>query len=122
MRKFVCAAVVTLVTFGVAMAEEFAGIITKVEDGKVTFFKFDFKAKEKGEETTLPAATDIKVVKGKFNKEDMKIDAGDKIENGLKNEMFKKIEKGMFAFMVTDKDGKSITEIRVLAKKKKDAE
>ena len=125
MRRFVCAVVVALATFSVVMADEFTGFITKVEDGKVTYNKFDFKEKKKDDSKTLPAAKDVKVVNGKFNKEDFKIEAGDKIDGGLKNEMFSKIgDKGLFAFIVTDKDNKTITEIRVMqfGKKKKDAE
>src|SRR5262245_44915027 len=82
MHRFVCAAVMTLVTFGVAMADEFVGIIAKVEDSKITFYKFDVQAQAKGDETTLPAAKDIKVVEGKLNQAEFKIEAGDKIENG----------------------------------------
>ncbi len=50
-----------------------------------------------------------------------KVEAGDAIEGGLKNEMFTKIgEKGMFASIVTEDD--KVSEIRVVrfGKKKKD--
>jgi hypothetical protein len=76
----------------------------------VTFIKF--KKGEKGEEETLPVAEKVKVVKGKFNKEDKKVEVGEALENGLQNERFKNIEKGVFAQIITD-DGK-ITEIRVM--------
>jgi hypothetical protein len=123
MHKFVVAVVVTVASLSVALADEFTGFITKVDDGKVTYYPFNFKEKEKGDTKTLPATADVKVVEGKFNKEDFKIEAGDKIEKGLKNEMFSKIDtekgKGLFALIITDKDNKMVTEIRVMQFKKK---
>lgn len=120
LRKLVCAVGILAIGFGVAMAEEFGAVIKKVEDGKITFIKF--KKGEK-EEATLPVADNVKVVKGKFNPETKKFEPGDAIEGGLKHDMFKNIEKGIFSLIVTDEDGKKITEIRVGGKKKKkDAE
>lgn len=113
LRRFVCAAVVLVFGFGIAFADEFAGMITKVEGGKVTFT--EFKGKEKGDAKTMPVSDKVKVVKGTFNKETKKMEAGAAIEGGLKNEMFSKDkigEKGVFATIVTDKDNKEITEIR----------
>jgi hypothetical protein len=117
-RKFAVAAVVTLITFGIALADEFTASITKVEDGKVTFHKTKFnkedKKLEKGEAMTLPVSKDLKVTKAAFGKGKGK--AGDPLEGGLKNELFTKIsEKGLFAQIVTDSDNKNITEIRVFA-------
>jgi hypothetical protein len=137
-RKFVCAALATLVVFSVALADEFMAVITKVEDGKVTYKTFKFNVEEKkaefGDAKTLPTSKDIKVVKGKFDKESKgKLTAGDPIENGLKNKMFTDIKTndqnpfggGLMAYIVTDKDNKNITEIRAFSfggkKKKKDA-
>jgi hypothetical protein len=128
LRKIVCALFVLGLCVGLTFAEEFTAAITKVGDGKVTFAKTKFnkenKKFEKGDEQTLPVADKVKVVKGKFNKETKKVEAGDEIENGLKNEMFSKIdsEKGVPATLVTDDDGKKITEIRVFifGKKGKD--
>ena len=67
LRRFVCAAVVLVFGFGIAFADEFAGMITKVEGGKVTFT--EFKGKEKGDAKTMPVSDKVKVVKGTFNKE-----------------------------------------------------
>lgn len=121
-RKLVCAVAVLAIGFGVAMAEEFRASIKKVDDGKVTFVKAVKKGDTPGEPVTLPVADNVKVVKGSFNKETKKIEAGDAIETGLKNEMFKTIgEKGLGAVIVTDEDGKKITEIRIGGKKKKAA-
>jgi hypothetical protein len=123
LRKVVGALFVLVLGLGIALADEFGAIITKVESGKVTFSKFKGKDEPKGPETTLPVADNVKVVKGKFNKETKKMEAGDPIEGGLKNEMFTKIgEKGLFSTIVTDADNKKITEIRAFTFKKKQAE
>jgi hypothetical protein len=112
MKKFALPVLLLLVCFGLSWAEEFRATITKVDGGKVTFFKNKGKG-EKGEEGTLPVADKVKVLKTKFNKETMKAEAGDPIEDGLKNEMFTKIgERGLRATIVTDDKGEKITEIR----------
>lgn len=118
LRRIVCAAVILTLGVGITLADEITGIITKVEGGKVTFT--EFKDKQKGDAKTLPVADNVKVFKGKFNKETKKLEAGDPLEGGLKSETFTKIgEKGVFASIVTDKDNKNITEIRVFAFGKK---
>jgi hypothetical protein len=127
LRKLVCAAVVVMIGFGVALADEFTAIITKVEGNKVTFqkgkFDPDTKKFERGPEMTLPVTADAKITKGKFNAETKKLEAGEAIENGLKNDIFTKIgEKGQFASITTDTSNKNITAIRTAGfKKKKDA-
>jgi hypothetical protein len=119
LRKIIGTTVVALLFVSFAFAEEIRAVITEVKDGKVTFAKMEGKGKDakKGESQTLPAADDIKVVKGMFNKETMKVEEGDAIEGGLKNEMFTKIdaEKGMRATVTTD--GGKVTKI-VIAKGK----
>ena len=65
LRKFVCAAVIVVFGLGVALADEFQATITKVDGGKITFKKG--KAKDLGEEMTLPVTANAKVTKGKFN-------------------------------------------------------
>lgn len=116
-----------LMFVGLATADTFMAIITKVDGNKVTFQKFKFnpeeKKIEKGESMTLPVATDCKVCKGKFNPEEKKLVADTPIADGLKATQFKNIpEKGMFASITTDSDNKKITEIVVggFGKKKKD--
>jgi hypothetical protein len=52
----------------------------------------------------------VKVSKGKFNKETKKLEAGDAIENGLKNELFSSGKTR--ATFTTNDDGK-VTEIVV---------
>lgn len=132
-RKLLCS--IALMTFGMGLvaAEEFTAVIKKVEGDKVTFMKFTFKDKkfEKSDDTTLPAASTVKITKGKINKEDKKIVPGEVLDKGLQNEMFtklgeKKADKdnpkkggfglgGVFAQITTSEDGKSITAITVMA-------
>ena len=111
---------------GLAMGDTFNAFITKVEDGKVTFKKitgFKDKKPETGESMTLPAASNVKVFKGKgFDMETKKIIAGDALEGGIKSEMFKKAPEkgpGRFATITTDADNKKITEVIVFTFGKK---
>jgi hypothetical protein len=120
LRRVVSAMIVLGFCVGVAMADEIRAIIIKVDGNKVTFAENKGKG-ERGEEKTLPVSDKVKVLKGKFDKETKKLEAGDPIDNGLKNEMFSKIgEKGLGALILTDKDNKQITEIRVREGKKKE--
>jgi hypothetical protein len=119
LRKVVGAAVILVLFVGVAFAEEIQAVITKVDGNKVTFAPTKGKGK-KGDEQTLPVATGVKVVKGKFNKETKTVEAGDAIADGIKDKVFSDIsEKGVRALIVTDSDNKKITEIRVLRGGKK---
>jgi hypothetical protein len=120
LRKVVSAFVVLALCVGFTLADEIRAVITKVDGDKITFAEVKGgkgKGKgnfEKGDPKTLPVTSSVKVVKGKFDKETKKTEAGEAIENGLKNEMFTKIdEKGLFATIITDTDNKNITEIRV---------
>ena len=115
MRKFAAASVIFLITVGVAMGEEFFAIVKKVDGDKITLTKL--KKGEKGAEETLTIAANAKVVKGNRNKDTKKVEAGEALEGGLKNE---RIVKGGFgAWVVTDND-KKVTELRVTEGKKKD--
>lgn len=124
MKKFLGAAVLVMVGIGLVSADEFRVRITKVEGDKLHVEKFAKGAKkgDKGEEATLTAASNVKVIRSKFNPETKKLEPGDPLPNGLKNEMFSS-PKGVGAMVVTGDDGK-VTEIRVFGggKKKKDAE
>jgi hypothetical protein len=106
MRRFLIAAPIILVCFGVAIGEEFRGLIKKVDGDKITVMK---GKKGDAKEVVLTVTENVKVTKGKFNKETKKLEAGDPIENGLKNELFAKEQR---ATIVTNDDGK-VTEIRV---------
>ena len=118
LRKIIGAAVVLVLFVGVTLADEIRAVITKVDGNKVTFAETKGKG-QKGDEQTLPVATGVKVVKGKFNKETKKFEPGDDLADGLKNKMFSSIsDKGVRATIVTDSDNKKITEIRVMGGKK----
>jgi hypothetical protein len=124
LRKFIAAGFVAAVVVSLVAAEEFAASITKVDSGKVTFAKL--KKGEKGKlferdvEQTLPVADKVKVSRGRFDFKEKKYEVTEELTDGLQNERFKKIgEKGMFARIVTNDDGK-ITEIRITEFKKKD--
>jgi hypothetical protein len=125
MQRLVFASVVVLIGFSVAVADEFSAIITKVDGNNVSFKKTK-KGEKPGEEMTLPAADNVKVNKGKFNKDDMKFEVGAAIEGGLKGDILSKDklgEKGINARITTD-DGK-IAQILITGggkKKKKDAQ
>jgi hypothetical protein len=116
MFRKLCGAVLVLVfCVGLSLADEIRAVITKVEKDKITFHELKGKGKdvEKGDAQTLPYdAEKVKVVKTKFNKETMKAEPGDPVEDGIKNKMFTDIgEKGVPATIVTE--NKKITEIRV---------
>jgi hypothetical protein len=124
LRKALCAAVVLAITFGVASADEFFGSIKKVAGNKVTVAtKFDKAEKKFTEEKTLKLAKDVKVLNARFNKEEKKVEAGEPLKDGLKNERFQNIgERGVFSRIITN-DAGEVTEIRVMpAFKKKKAE
>jgi hypothetical protein len=117
MQKIFAAAVILLVGVAVLAADEFGGIITKVEGNKLSVTKFK-KGEKGGEEVTLTVSDSVKVVKGKFNQETKKFEAGEALEGGLKNERFTKGK--VFGFIVTNADN-VVTEIRVgEGRKKKD--
>lgn len=114
-RKLLCSMVVLTLGIGFAAADEFNVLITKVGDGKVSFFKTKKGAKE-GDEMTLPVAKDAKVVYGTAKKG--KFTPGDAVEGGLKSDVLAKIgAKGLSGHITTDADNKSVTQIGVTKKK-----
>lgn len=143
MHKFVCATFVFLTVLAIASAEEFVGVVSKFEDGKITFKKFKKGEKGGGEATTLSVADNCKFMKAKFNKEEMKIETDGELAGGketfakrVKEAAAKKPDEnkekkkgfggGVFSQIVTEGEGDSarVTEIRVMpafGKKKKDA-
>lgn len=121
MRKLACAVTLLVFFVSVSFADEIRAIITKVDGNNVTFAENKGKG-EKGEEKTLPVSDSVKVVKGKRNPDTKKLEAGDEIADGLKNEMFssdKLGSKGIGALIITDDGNKKIVEIRVAGGKKK---
>jgi hypothetical protein len=117
-KKCFGAVVMLLVSLGLVYAEEFGARITKVDGNKIEITKG--KKGEKGEASTLTVSDNVKVVRGKFT-EEKKIEAGEALPDGLKNEVFKKSEKGVFARITTGDDGK-VTQIVVIQFKKKNAQ
>ena len=118
-RKLLGVALLFTAGVGFCLADEIRAVITKVDGGNITFAESKGKG-ERGPEKTLPTADALKVVKGKFNQETKKLEAGEALDAGLKNEVFTKIgEKGVRATIITDADNKKITEIRVGGGRKK---
>jgi len=123
LRKLVCAAVIAVIGIGVVMADEFTATIGKVDGNNVSFKKDRFnpitKTSEQGALTTLPVTADVKITKSKLNSKTNKYEAGETIEDGLKNEIFTKLGQpfgrkiGHFATITTDADNKNITAIRI---------
>src|SRR5262245_23851407 len=109
MRKFVAAVVALLVSFSLAAADEFFAVIKKVDGNKLTVSKLQ-KGEKPGEDTTLTAADNVKVMVVKVVlKGGKKDDAGEPLVGGLKNEMFKGEVRGR---IITNAAG-AVTEIRV---------
>jgi len=137
MRKFVCAAVVTLCAVVVAQAENIQVIISKIaDDGTVTYKKTE-KGKATGDDQTAKLAKDAKIFKGKFKLDENKkpvvedgklvIEKGDTLERPAVTEMVTKAAEGKAkgARAQINVDGGTISEMILLAggkgKKKKDA-
>jgi len=129
MRKFVCAAVVTVCTVSIAMAADFTAAVTGLEtkDGKtIVTFKKTEKGQPVGEEMKLPLAADVKIFKGKGKKGVFET-VGDALEKADYTALITKgIEgkkKSANTYISTSDDGKSITRVLIIAgKKAKDAQ
>jgi hypothetical protein len=116
LRRVLSAAIVMVICVGIAMADEIRAVITKVDGNKITFAPV--KGKQRGEEKTMTAADNVKVIRGKIDPDTKKFEATGDLKNGLQNKMFTNIsEKGVRATVVTE--GDKITEIRVVQRKKK---
>src|SRR5689334_19237940 len=89
LRRLVSAVIMLVLCVSITLAAEIRAIITKVDGDKVTFYEMKKKG-EKGDEQTLPVAENAKIVKGKFNPDTKKVEAGDAIEGGLKSDVFSK--------------------------------
>src|ERR1700722_18300626 len=103
MKEFLFAAVCTLTLVGYVVADEFAAVITKVDGKNVSYFKTEGGGggkgggKKGGDEQKAMVADGVKVSKGMFDADTKAFKAGDAIEGGLTNDMFKTIdaEKGV---------------------------
>jgi len=113
LRKAVCAVAVLAFSVGLVFAAEIRGVITKVSaDGKtITFGKFDRETKSITDEKEYTVSSSVKVLKGKRNPDTKKLEAGEELQGGLSNDMFKNIGKrGVFATITTDDSG-NVTQI-----------
>jgi hypothetical protein len=122
-RRFVAALVLALTVGGFAAADEFQAIITKVQDGSVTYKRVKGRNEEGrteyDAEKTLRHMKDVPVVKARWDKEARKLVNGDPLEGGLKHDAFTSLGtdedvEGVFATLITDAGNKNITAIRVL--------
>jgi len=128
MRKFVCAAVVTLCAVTIALAKPEMVIITKIaDDGTVTYKKTE-KGKATGEDLTAKIAKDAKIYKGKATFADGKlnVEKGDALETGAARESVTKAAEGKAkgARAQINVEGGNISEMILFQggkKKKKDA-
>jgi hypothetical protein len=127
MRTIIASCVLVVFSFGVIVADEFVGQITKVEtkDGKTTISgtKKGKKKTDEAKEFSFTVAKDVKVNKaGKFDKDTKKFEVGDAIEGGIKSDIFKEItpEKPLAAFLTTDEKDMVTSILVTKAKKKKE--
>jgi hypothetical protein len=123
-RNLFCSMVVMTVCLGIAGAREFQARLLKVDGDTVTVQEmkgFGKKAEKVGEPVKLKLGKDAKIVAGKLDGK--KVVDGDDVKDGLKNEIFSKIdgEKGMGGISITTEgegDKERITKLRVTQKKK----
>ncbi len=133
MWKVVAANLVLVIAVSAAAADdEFVGFVTKFEGGKMTVKKS--MGTEPPVEVTLNVADNVKIVRGIFNMDTMKIEASEAFEGGkdalakLVKETAERVKKyieegkkgfglGVFARIVTK--GDRVTEIRVIGGGKK---
>ena len=115
MRKMIAVAVVFVIGLGIAMAEDVRGTLKSVDGNKLVITKF--MKGGKGEDATYTVPTTAKIVSGKRNPDTKKVEAGDALDGGLKNEMVK-----AGAFVTLTVDGETVSQVMVSAGKKKKAE
>jgi hypothetical protein len=111
MRKFVGAVAILAISFGIAMAEELKGKITKIDGSKITF------QEKKGKEYGDPKDYDAKDAKvSKMDKKDKVAVAG-----GLSADELKNIDAKKGKQATINVEGGKVTEIILTGGKKKDA-
>lgn len=108
-------------------ADEYFGVITKVDGEKITFQKMTkakkgAKSEKDGDPVTLTANKDTKFFSKKFDKDTKKV-VEDALPDGIKSEVFTKIDpdKGLPATVTTEGDSKVATKVVVGGGKKKAA-
>jgi hypothetical protein len=109
---------------GFVAAEEFLAVITKVDDGKVTYKRMKRvegkKRVQYDEEAVLPIANKGKILELVINldkEKKMTYEAGKELPKGLENAQLKEHLENpklpLVAQIITDKSGKKIEELRV---------
>ena|ERR1043166_4749914 len=129
-RKLFCAMFVMMVGVTFVLADDFRCNITKVDGGKITIQKYKKgekgkKGEKDGDPMTFSVDDKATIAKG-VGKKGGKVEAGDKIEKGLKDEAFSKEklgENGVAAFITTEGEGDKakVTQILLIQPKKKAA-
>jgi hypothetical protein len=120
LRRVIYAGFLAGVSCGVAAADDFIAMITRVDGSKVSFRRVVVKLGEKwgnyGDEETLVAAEDVKVHKGRRDRQTKKIEAGDDIPDGLKDDPLKGLAppRTLGARLITDDSDKKISKIIVI--------
>ena len=125
MHKFIGAALVVLILFTAATADEFTGIVTKFEGGKITVNKHGGGGPPPPESiVVLTVDAKCKFMKSKYNKEKKTFEADGELEGGkalfaklVKDVADKKVKGfgGVIARIITTGEGSkaTVTEIRV---------
>jgi hypothetical protein len=121
LRKFLCASLVFVLCVAITKAEEIRAIIYKVDTDKKTI-TYKLAPMKKGDEVgkdevTVKFDDKISVVKGKFDPDTKKLVDGDPIENGLKADMFTKIDekKGVRVTLTTSGTGADTMVTKIVA-------
>jgi hypothetical protein len=130
-RKLFCAMFVMMVGVTFVLADDFRCNITKVDGSKITIQKYKKsevkgkKGEKDGDPMTFTVDDKATIAKG-VGKKGGKVEAGDKIEKGLKDEAFSKEklgDDGAAALITTEGEGDKakVTQILLIQPKKKAA-
>lgn len=129
MCKFIGSVLVSLLLFAVATAEEFTGVVTKFEDGKITIRKGGGGGPP--DIVVLTVDAKCKFMKAKRNNDNKKFEADGELEGGKDayarqvKDVADKIDKGIFGGVFTQiittgaGDKATVTELRVIGFPKK---
>ena len=125
-RKLFCAMFVMVVGVSFIAAADLNGIINKVEGNKVTFqemtkAKKGAKAEKVGEAKVYTIEASVKIVASKFDKDTKKLVEGDDIKDGLKNDIFTKLDAEKGVGVTISVEGDKVSKIVVRGGKKKAA-
>jgi hypothetical protein len=120
MRRFFCAAVVTLSVCAVAMGDEFLAYVRKIEGGEVSFNKRLKKGAQFDRPEKLPLAPNPRMATAKFNKDTKKIEAAEPLSAvEVERILLSAPAQGAPAVIVTDPNNRAVTQILFIALKSK---